>query len=73
MQVEIKENRHILAEGTDAAAYNKRFGEMASHSAETEMEIKNMPPKVFGSPLRQAAGRCTQAGDSAARKHRVEN
>jgi len=68
LQVEIKENRHILAEGTDAAAYNKRFGEMASHSAETEMEIKNMPPKVFGSPLRQAAGRYLQAGRQCGRQ-----
>jgi hypothetical protein len=30
---------------------------MASHSAETKMGIKNITPKVFGSPLRQAAVR----------------
>jgi len=57
LQVEIKENRHIFAEGTEAAAYNKQFGEMASHSAETEMEIKNIPPKLLEMPLRQAAER----------------
>ncbi|MDR0438096.1 MAG: hypothetical protein LBH22_07350 [Bacteroidales bacterium] len=34
-----------------------------SHSAETKMEIKNIPPKVFGSPLRQVAGRYLQASE----------
>jgi len=38
-------------------AANLRFGEMAFVARINDRKIKNIPPKVFGSPLRQAAGR----------------
>jgi len=36
-------------------AGNLRFGEMAFVARVNETEIKNIPPTVLGSPLRQAA------------------